>query len=612
MKFEPRVLGIMTSTAIILSFSIPSYADSEELPTLTVIDTTPLAGTGRSIDEYAANVQVITSEQIENQNAVDTAELLFRNIGSIDINSAQNNPFQNDVHYRGFLSSPLVGSSIGISTYVDGVRVNEGFGDTVNWDLIPSFSLDNIVVIPGSNPLFGLNTLGGALSTRSKSGLSYEGSELEVSAGSDDRRQTIFQHGGNKDNLHWYVGGTQFKEDGWRVNSPSDVKQFFGKLGWSSEDTDLDISYTRGDTDLIGNGFVAESRLKSNGRDAIHSYPDQTENELDQFNFNGSHWLNDETLVSANAFYRDYKRETLNGDVEIGCNVEVGADEFESDTHLSECIHEGDATGSTYTDDAGVTQTAVFGDEWEVEIEGEERRTETETDSWGGTLQLDNSNVFMNRENNWIIGVSYDKSETDFKSIEAEDGDVDLSNGTIIPGTVEEAETEVDIETTRENYALFLTDTIQLTDSTALTLAGRYQHSKIEIDNKNPGDDKLNGSHNFSRFNPAVNLSHKVNDSFTVYGGYNESFRTPTAAELTCADPDDPCKLPNSFVADPPLDPVIGKTFELGARGKLSFGNINWSIAAFRTQLEDDLLFTAADNDGGGFSSTSTKHNAKG
>jgi outer membrane receptor protein involved in Fe transport len=610
MRFSARLLPLLISSTTVFTFSQSISAEdndlkaSMELPTLEVISITPLPGIGVPVEEYAGNIKVISAESIENANALDMAELMFKNIGSVDINSAQNNPFQNDVNYRGFLASPLVGSAIGLSVYVDGTRVNEGFGDTVNWDLIPDFALANIVLIPGSNPLFGLNTLGGAISVHTKNGFDFEGTELELSAGENGRRQGIIQHGGNNGNIGWYVGATKFEEDGWRVNSPSDVKQFFGKVSWQSDTTGLDLSYTHADTDLIGNGFVAESRLDSQGWDAIHSYPDQTENKMDSFNLNGSHWLSDNTLVAANAFYRNYKRKTLNGDVEIGCSIEVDAsgDEFEAeDTHLTSCVPGASALGAEYEDDFGVTQTAVAADEFEVEIEGEERRTETETDSWGGALQFTHDHQLANMKNEWTVGASYDKAETDFLSIEAEEGDVDLSNGTIIAGTVGETEVGVDIKTERINYALMISDTLHLSDKTALTLAGRYQHSEIKIDNRNPGDEKLEGDHSFSRFNPAASISHRLQDNLTVFGSYNESFRTPTAAELTCADPDDPCKLPNSFVADPPLDPVISKTIEIGARGRLPVSSINWSIAAFHTQLKDDLLFTLAENDGGGY-----------
>ena len=293
-------------------------ATAMELPDLEVVGTTPLPGTGLPIEKYAGNVPTISAEEIEEQNPVDLSEMLFRNIGSVDINSAQNNPYQNDVHYRGFLASPLVGSAIGISAFVDGVRINEGFGDTVNWDLIPEFAISNVSLIPGSNPLFGLNTLGGALSMQTKNGFNFEGTNLDFSLGEDGRRSITLEHGGNSGNFDWYVGGDMFKDDGWRQRSPSDVQRLFAKVGWENDRTDFDLSYTYADNDLIGNGFVPESHLTVD-RAAVYTFPDQTENRMHFTNLRASHWLTDSLLMAGNVFYRDFERKTFNGDVEIAC-----------------------------------------------------------------------------------------------------------------------------------------------------------------------------------------------------------------------------------------------------------------------------------------------------
>lgn len=626
MKFTPRLLTILISSATAITFSHSLYAESNnpatamELPTLSVISATPLPGMGIAIEKYAGNVQVIGAEQIENQNPVDMSEMLFRNISSVDINSAQNNPFQNDVHYRGFLASPLVGSAIGVSTYVDGVRVNEGFGDTVNWDLIPEFAIANISVIPGSNPLFGLNTLGGSLSLNTKNGFNFAGTTLELSAGEDGRRSGTFEHGGNSGNFDWYIGATKFREDGWRSRSPSDVKQLFAKAGWESDTSDIDLSYTRADNDLIGNGFVPESHLDAD-RESVYTYPDQTENELSFFNLNGSHWLSDNTLVSANAFYRSYERSTLNGDAELDCvnggpsgpeiplfiAVNPGDDPTDSATELQR-VHVANCDSDEFTAPTviGSRSRNLFDpatQEAELEAEGENRTTKTETDNWGGTLQFSHDSPLAGKENTFVIGASYDKATTDFTVAEAE-GELEQVAGELGFGVVnpEESEVDVDLETGRKNWALFFTDTVEMTDQLALTFAGRYQHTTIELQDKSGEEPELNGDHSFSRFSPAIGLAFSVSPTLTVYSSYNESFRTPTAAELTCADPDDPCNLPNSFVADPPLDPVIGKTIEIGARGSVStIGSINWTAAAFRTQLEDDLLFTTVGTNGSGF-----------
>ncbi|KAK2701812.1 hypothetical protein QYM36_019567 [Artemia franciscana] len=290
LKKSAVLATLITATLSAQAEETINRASAMELPDLDVVGTTPLPGTGLPIEKYAGNVQLIDSETIEEQNAVDLSETLFRNIGSIDINSSQNNPYQNDVHYRGFLASPLVGSAIGVSAFVDGVRVNEGFGDTVNWDLIPDFAISNISLIPGSNPLFGLNTLGGALSLQTKSGFQFDGTQLSLSIGDFGRRELTLEHGGNKGNFDYYFGGNLFKEDGWRQRSPSDVRQIFSKVGWENEVTDIDLSYTFADNDLIGNGFVPESHLAAD-RASVYTFPDQTKNSMHFVNLRGSHWF---------------------------------------------------------------------------------------------------------------------------------------------------------------------------------------------------------------------------------------------------------------------------------------------------------------------------------
>ena len=82
--------------------------------------------------------------------------------------------------------------------------------------------------------------------------------------------------------------------------------------------------------------------------------------------------------------------------------------------------------------------------------------------------------------------------------------------------------------------------------------------------------------------------------SLNFYGGYSESTRAPTPVELTCADEDAPCKLPNQFLADPALKQVVAKSWEGGFRGR--FGGsyrIDWHVGLFRTTNVDDILFQA-------------------
>src|SRR5262245_32624285 len=211
--------------------------------TVTVIEAAPLPGVDLPLEKIPAPVQIATSQQIEQSGALDLSGYLTRRINGVFANEIQNNPFQPDINYRGYTASPLLGTPQGLSVYMDGVRLNQPFGDVVSWDLIPRLAISSTTVMPGSNPLFGLNTLGGALAIQTKNGATAPGTSVQAVYGSDARRSIEFEHGGHKPSgLNWYLAGNLFKEDGWREDSPSDVRQIFGKVGRQRSESELFVS----------------------------------------------------------------------------------------------------------------------------------------------------------------------------------------------------------------------------------------------------------------------------------------------------------------------------------------------------------------------------------
>src|SRR5579883_2508862 len=146
--------------------------------TMNVVAATPLGGTGLSLQEIPAPVQTLTRQELDNSGALDLSDFLNRRLSGVNINENQENPFQPDLNYRGYTASPLLGTPEGISVYMDGVRLNQPFGDIVAWDLIPKVAISEMALIPGSDPLFGLNTLGGAISIQTKDGRSAPGAAL--------------------------------------------------------------------------------------------------------------------------------------------------------------------------------------------------------------------------------------------------------------------------------------------------------------------------------------------------------------------------------------------------------------------------------------------------
>ncbi|MGZ4976239.1 MAG: TonB-dependent receptor plug domain-containing protein, partial [Methylobacter sp.] len=200
-----------------------------ELPDMEVVDTAPLPGLSLTKDQIPAPVQTATDKDISKTNAINITDFMNRSLGSVYVNDTQGNGFQPDINYRGFTASPLAGTPQGLSVYMDGVRLNQPFGDVVSWDLIPKSAIKSMAMMPGSNPLFGRNTLGGALSLETKDGKSNPGTSVQGLGGEFGRNAYEFEHGGydEKRGLNWFVTGNYYHDQGWRQASPSNVRQIF-------------------------------------------------------------------------------------------------------------------------------------------------------------------------------------------------------------------------------------------------------------------------------------------------------------------------------------------------------------------------------------------------
>jgi outer membrane receptor protein involved in Fe transport len=136
---------------------------------------------------------------------------------------------------------------------------------------------------------------------------------------------------------------------------------------------------------------------------------------------------------------------------------------------------------------------------------------------------------------------------------------------------------------------------LDVTDRLAATVSGRFNVAHVSL--RDQIGTEITGDHTFSRFNPGAGLAYKITPEVTVYAGYSEANRTPTPAELSCADPVTPCSLTNFFVGDPPLQQVVARTVEAGFRGHFSpsaGATVNWNVGLFRTETQDDIMFVSS------------------
>ncbi len=550
--------------ALALAFAPGARAEAPaprvETPPVRVIGTAPLPGVERPLEQIPGNVRHVGDAALDDAQQSALPDALGALLPGVNLNETQGNPFQPDLNYRGFTVSPLLGTAQGLSVYVDGVRANTPFGDTVNWDMIPQVAIDSLTVIPGSNPLFGLNTLGGALAVTTKDGFRFRRTEGEVKAGNFGRAAAEIEHGGNNGHLGWYVAASGYREDGWREHSRSDVAQVFGKLSWRGERSDLDLSLAHGDSELTGNGLAPESMLAQR-RAQIFTHPDTTWNTQTQLSLAGSHWLDEATRLSGNVYYRTTRTRTLNGD---------GNDEFEGGPHD---LAEG---GSGLNLESGANN-----------------RTRTRQESWGVTAQWSRTAG----AHQLAVGASLEQSRARFRQSE-EIGYLDASRG-VVPTEEEELENELHGRT--RTASLYFTDTWTLAPNWFLTAAARYNHTHIRnVDQLNPVAPNLDADYTWRKLNPALGLSWQAAPALTLYGGFNQGSRAPTPIELGCADPANPCSLPNAMAADPYLKQVVARTLEFGGRGTLA-GNTHWSAALYRTDSKDDILFVGTSTSQGYF-----------
>ena len=519
---------------------------------------------------------------------------LNENASSIDLDEAVGNEFQPNLLFRGFEASPLAGDAQGLATYVDGTRFNASFADTTNWDLIPDIAIRDIDIV-GSNPAFGLNALGGAVSVRMKDGFSAPGTEVELSGGSFGRIQESGQYGVQAGNAAAYIAATGINNDGWREDSPSQVRQVFADFGWRTDAAELHASALYANNNLIGNGTTPVQLLDADNA-AVFTYPDETRNRYFRGILSGDFHLNDTDSLQANAYYSYLDQLTYNGD--------AGAENVCADNPAYVCEDDEVLTdphgkpirnvifNSPYDTQHGFTQFADGGPYSVLNV------TSTQSNSYGGTAQFTTTRDLFGLGNHFVAGAGYDGGTSDFSAetylggftpdrdyIPFPNIEIDQADNSISPVSVH----------TVNNYAgIFFTDTLDVTSRVAATLSGRFNYADIDLHDKI--GTALNGNHDFSRFNPGGGLTYKLTQAVSIYAGYADSNRAPTPSELSCADPTSPCSLTNFFVGDPDLKQVVSHTVEAGVNYKtpLAGGKLTAHAGYFRTENDDDIQFVTS------------------
>lgn len=568
-----------TSAAEVADAAAPAAdpAAAVQLAPVRVIGLTPVDPGGVPLDRYPGNAQAATALDIQNAQAQSLSDFMARKLGSVFVSDAQNNPYQPDLFYRGYSISPLLGLPQGLALYLDGVRVNETFGDVVNWDLIPDAAIQSLQLVPGSNPVFGQNTLAGALVLRSKTGFDLDGSRIELGGGSFSRFGTSVEHGWSQGQYAVYVAGEYDREDGWRDFSPSRIGRLFAKGSYLDQGTSVDLSVSFADNRLTGNGAAPVALLARDGRARVFTHPDLTEPRLGAINLQASHAFSEHLSWSGGiAFRRNYSK-SLNGDgTEYEACAEPGNADGDGNAFLCEQNEDGEEVLTT-PDGSPI----VAGD---ANDSATVNTSSTDQHAYSLRTQL----VFTGAKprDRITVGGTAELGRVRFAS-QTEVGALTEDRGA--EGSGEEVlDSFVRLHTRKYVYSGFVVGNWSPLEPLDITAAASLNHTQVVLRDRGPDDD-LDGNHKFTRLNPSIGAAWKFTPRLTGFANYAESARAPTPVELTCADPLDPCRLPNGFVSDPPLDQVVTRTFEAGIRWDTP--RYSGALSLFNSENRNDILF---------------------
>lgn len=571
MSFYSVVMGVVMLVAVLL----PAQSQEQEVERITVIGATPVQSDDFTAGDFFGRAQSVDSETLENSGSFDITHYFNRHFSGVHINSTQGNPLQPDLYYRGFAASPLLGLPNGLTVYQNGVRLNEPLGDSINWDLLPMNAVNGISLISGANALYGLNTLGGAVVLRMKDGFTYSGHALEIESGAYGRFIGNLESGGNNGRFGYYVNAQRFYEQGWRDLSQSWAEHIYGSFDWHGEGTVMSVNYHRAMSNLRGNGLSPVGLLAID-RNAIFTAPDITANSMYMWVISGEHDLTDTVQLAGNLYYR-----------------KIGTDSFNGDAAERE-------------DDAGMEESCEFsGIDRTVEVDcgrlAINNISTRDQEALGGVFEIDLPLHWFGLKHDVDMGAGYYEGRAYFNA-QVQNALLGDNRSTVGPGSargefVEDEATRV--KTRTENLYLYAGNTISINDLWTAGLSGYYHNSTVKLRDLSGMQPELNGEHDFNNLNWSVSLIYHWNPLIDIYAGYSESSRLPTPIELACNeatfamagnDEDAECRLPNAFVADPPLEEVTAKSFELGARGNMA-DDWQWSIGAFHTRNRDDIIF---------------------
>ena len=597
--------------ALLLTCAVwPGFASAQEvLPTIEVVGVAPGSSGGIDREKVPSNVQTIGATDLDHAKTPSLLDGMVKSLPGVSLSDQSGNAFQRNLDYRGFSASPVPGSVQGLAVYQNGTRINEAFGDVVNWDLIPERAINRLTLMP-NNPLFGLNAIGGALSIDMKNGFNYQGTEVELMGGSFGRLSGGAQSGWTNGAVSTYIALDAAKDDGWRdYSSSSKLRRVYADIGARNDQAEFHVSFTGADNKL---GAVAATpiELLNQRWSSVYTWPQTTHLQLAMLQASAKWTPTDVWTLEANAYVRSFRTSHVDGN---GTDAQPCDPAIDPALGGQLCIGDG---GTVLNQNFPVANT--FAPDTAL---GAIDRNSTKSTSFGGSLQATSTGQLFGHDNHFVVGTSIDHGRSNFQA-SSELGTVDpntlfvTGTGVFIDQPLADI-TPVNLNARNTYVGVYATNTFDITSQLSFTAGGRFNYAQIDLQDNTGFNAALNSNNNFQRFNPVVGLTYKVTPNLTAYVGYSEANRAPTPLELGCSDPNTPCQIDNFLIADPPLKQVVSHTIEGGLRGELSGGGspyaavpmsrkapvkavvedgwrLRWGIGLFRTENTDDIINVAS------------------
>ena len=512
-------------------------AETIELPTFNVVATTPLGGGEIDVAKVPGAVWQTGAEDIETYFDSTVTETLARQAPGVTVGNVSGNDFQPDVSYRGFDATPVTGTAEGLAVYQNGVRINEAFGDTVNWDLIAANAIDKMTIVAG-DPIFGLNALGGALSVTMKNGFTWQGLELEIRGGSFGREQASFQYGKQVGDYAAYIAAEGINDAGWRVDGASRIRRVYGDVGYKANGLETHLNLTAA-SNSFGASASTPIQLLQNDWSSVYTVPQTTANQLAMIGLTANYAQSSTLSFQGGLYFRSFNQQHVDGNT----------------TNVTPCPPYSCLNGNPVHDTLGQIVPDIS-DNGAVDL-GEIDRFWTQSRSLGGNAQAVDTDKVYGHDNTFTVGASLDYGWTNFygNSELGTIGYYDNSFPVIGSGYfLDEPDSylaPVSVKATNLYAGLYALDTFNASPALALTGGARLNDAAISLEDQTGG--LVNGYSTYAHLNPVVGLTYKITPDVTFYAGYAMSNRAPTPLELGCADPVHPCIIDNFLSSDPHL-----------------------------------------------------------